>query len=126
MSTDGWIGVDLDGTLAYWDVDVFPEIGLPLPAMVDRVKAFLADGRDVRIFTARVGIVPELKNDAGQAADAAFALDQTAKIERWCQEHLGQVLPVTATKDFHMVLLYDDRCVQMVTNTGEALQDQLA
>ena len=32
----GWIGVDLD------------------PAMVERVKRWLAEGRDVRILTARV------------------------------------------------------------------------
>ena len=35
----GWIGVDLDATLAYYDGFKGPEhIGEPIPQMVDRVK----------------------------------------------------------------------------------------
>jgi hypothetical protein len=53
----GWIGIDLDGTLAKWgegyNVDV-ERIGDPVPSMVGRVKRLLEDGEDVRIFTARV------------------------------------------------------------------------
>jgi len=53
--SNGWIGVDLDGTLAYYDEwRGLYHIGEPIPAMVDRVKRWLAEGRDVRIFTARV------------------------------------------------------------------------
>ena len=52
----GWIGVDLDGTLAEYNGWQGPaNIGAPIPAMVERVKAWLEEGRDVRIFTARVG-----------------------------------------------------------------------
>ena len=51
----GWIGVDLDGTLARYDGWKGPEhIGEPLMPMVERVKAWLAEGREVRIMTARV------------------------------------------------------------------------
>ena len=50
-----WIGVDLDGTLARYEQYEGPmSIGEPIPEMVDRVKAWLAAGREVRIFTARV------------------------------------------------------------------------
>lgn len=57
----GWIGVDLDGTLAMYDGFKGPEhIGDPVPKMLERVKKWLAEGREVRIFTARVGcrIIP--------------------------------------------------------------------
>lgn len=54
MSNKGWIGVDLDGTLAHYDGWKGPEhIGAPIPAMVERVKAWLAEGKEVRISTAR-------------------------------------------------------------------------
>ena len=40
-------------------------------------------------------------------------------IEAWCQEHIGQVLPITNVKDTRMVELWDDRAVQVTPNTGE-------
>lgn len=55
MSQTGWIGVDLDGTLAHYDGGVgVDHIGPPVPAMLTRVKQWLAEGRAVKIFTARV------------------------------------------------------------------------
>ena len=109
----GWVGIDLDGTLAHYDhVWRGPDvIGEPVPPMVDRVKAMLEEGVDVRIFTARVG---------GTAAEAAAARPH---IEAWCAEHLGRVLPVTDTKDYGMYELWDDRAVQVVENTGFALKE---
>jgi hypothetical protein len=49
-----WIGVDLDGTLAMYNgwVDE-THIGEPVPAMALRVRAWLAKGHTVKIFTAR-------------------------------------------------------------------------
>ena len=53
--SEGWIGVDLDGTLAeYLGWQGMGHIGEPIAPMVERVKAWLAEGKDVRIFTARV------------------------------------------------------------------------
>lgn len=108
MSLNGWIAVDLDGTLAVYDkwrgVD---HIGEPIPAMVARVRRWLDEGRDVRIFTARVF------GDQGAAARPA--------IEVWCQKHLGRVLPITNEKDYGMVELWDDRCVQVEPNTGRRM-----
>ena len=51
--TRGWIGVDLDGTLATHDGKRSQRIGAPIPAMVERVKMWLREGREVRIVTAR-------------------------------------------------------------------------
>lgn len=101
----GWIGVDLDGTLAVYDEWRGVEhIGEPIPAMVERVKYWLESGIDVRIFTARV-------YGDGRA-------DALRPIEAWCAEHIGVVLPVTCQKDYGMVQLWDDRCVPVIPNTG--------
>lgn len=120
---DGWIGVDLDGTLAEYDVYRGVEhIGPPIPAMVARVKGWLADKYDVRVFTARV--------DGGQAALAAgdVAGEEFRDVERvvaiiqaWCLEHIGVKLPVTNRKDYAMIELYDDRAVQVEMNTGRII-----
>jgi hydroxymethylpyrimidine pyrophosphatase-like HAD family hydrolase len=54
-----WIGVDLDGTLAHYTGWRGAEhIGVPIPAMLERVQAWVAAGVTVKIFTARAS-VPE-------------------------------------------------------------------
>lgn len=134
----GWIGVDFDGTLAEYGTWVSPShCGRPIAPMVERVKTWLAQGREVRIFTARIhpldtcvsatervqladaeaavasramGIDPERFNDAVRSIEA---------IRAWCIEHIGRALPITNVKDYGMVELYDDRCVQVRPNTGE-------
>ena len=51
----GWMAVDLDGTLAHYDKFISPShIGEPIAPMVARVKKWLSQGKEVRIFTARV------------------------------------------------------------------------
>ena len=96
----GWIGVDLDGTLAEYDPwRGTDHIGKPIRRMRIRVIRWLAEGRDIRIFTAR-------KKESYPA------------IEKWCKRHLHQVLPITATKDYGMIELWDDRAVQVAPNTG--------
>ena len=51
-----WIGVDLDGTPAHYDGwKAWNIIGPPIPLMMARVPAWLTEGHEVRIFTARVG-----------------------------------------------------------------------
>jgi hypothetical protein len=107
MSTSGWIGFDLDGTLAeYGTFKGHNVIGPPVPLMVDRLKALRARGIECRIFTARVS-----DNDPA-----------TVKlIEDWCELHLGERLKVTNVKDYAMWLLYDDRAVAVEKNTGRIL-----
>lgn len=108
MGAKCWIGVDLDGTLAFYDRwRGERHIGAPVPAMLARVKAWLAAGMEVRIFTARV---------SGHHAEAR---EVEEAIKAWCREHVGQALPVTCTKDYQMVELWDDRAVQVRKNTGE-------
>jgi len=99
----GWIGVDLDGTLAHYEGwKGADHIGEPVPAMAFRVKNWLAEGREVRIFTARA-TVPE----------------QVKPVQDWLLKHFGVVLPVVCCKDFGMVELWDDRCVRVMPNKGE-------
>lgn len=119
----GWIGVDLDGCLAHYDKwRGIGHIGDPVPAMVDLVKAYLAKGIEVRVFTARVCRDLEL-NDASPRAVIDEADLVRTTIIAWCEKHIGQALPVTCSKDMAMITLYDDRCVQVEPNTGIALVD---
>ena len=102
-----WIGVDLDGTLAYYTGWQGPEeIGAPIPRMLERVKIWLEQGVDVRIFTARA-CIPE----------------QIPFVEAWVLHHLGVKLPVTNAKDMSMLELWDDRCIRVQANTGERCCD---
>jgi len=106
----GWIGVDLDGTLAHYDGWKGEEhIGKPIPAMVDRVKQWLNEGKDVRILTARV---------AHQRGTGSRRRSITA-IYNWLEEHIGQKLQLTNSKDHDMIELWDDRAVQVKPNTGQ-------
>ena len=101
----GWIGVDLDGTLAEYGGWIGPDhIGKPIPLMLSRVKKWLSEGREVRIFTARASIP-----------------SQVEPIANWCIEHLGVALPVTNVKDFGMIELWDDRAIQVEANTGRRM-----
>ena len=126
-----WIGIDLDGCLAQWPKDATVQtvctIGAPIPEMVSFVRELIASGVTVKIFTARVG--PATDEECWSASDKRcptlwdWQEWQTQLIQVWCQEHLGCVLPITATKDFHMIMLYDDRCKQVITNTGKTLEE---
>ena len=110
MSDNGWIGVDLDGTLAHYDGWAGAgHIGEPIPLMAQRVIEWLTFGYDVRIFTAR-----------------AYLPEQIPPIKEWCLKHFGRELPVTNTKDFQMIELWDDRCVQVEPNTGRRLDGKEA
>jgi len=100
-----WIGVDFDGTLAIYDKwRGSDHVGEPIPAMVDRVKAWHGDGKIIKIFTSRTG--DEVSEQA---------------INRWCMEHLGFVPPITNVKDRGCEELWDDRARQVEKNTGRLL-----
>lgn len=68
------------------------------------MKRWLAAGITVKIVTAR-------------CAHAEPGVIRA--VEDWCEEHIGQRLPVTCSKDFGMVELWDDRAVQVTPNTGD-------
>lgn len=121
MSSSGWIGVDLDGTLAeYKTGDGIETIGPPIPVMLERVKHWVALGVEVRIVTARVAACNRA-NDGGVVDSVEFAAAQDKMIREWCKEHVGQELQTTACKDFQMVELWDDRARQVISNTGVPL-----
>jgi translation initiation factor 2 alpha subunit (eIF-2alpha) len=111
----GWIGVDLDGTLAHYDGwKGVNHIGEPVTEMVERVRKWLEEGRDVRIFTARV-------SHDGSAQRMIESQHSMIRIMDWCEQHLGRSLPVTCVKDFAMIELWDDRAVQVMANFGRPI-----
>jgi hypothetical protein len=107
----GWIGVDLDGTLAVYNGWQGPlHIGPPVPRMLARVKKWLAEGKEVRIFTARAFSGGKITEDECRAVRLA--------IGEWCLKYVGQILQITNVKDYEMIELWDDRAVQVVPNMG--------
>lgn len=103
MAKNGWIGVDLDGTLAHYDGwKGIEHIGAPIPKMVERIKRWRAEGKRVKIFTAR-------------------ACDRAAipYIQKYCFEIFGEAFDVTNIKDYGMVELWDDRAQGIIINTGD-------
>lgn len=109
----GWIGVDLDGTLAEYDGWQGEEyIGKPVPEMHKRVLEWINQGVKVKIFTAR-------------------ACNQTAipHIKKWLVQHGLGDLEVTNVKDYGMIELWDDRAITVQHNTGKIIgldKDQVA
>lgn len=123
IKTSGWIGVDLDGTLAHWESGDDPmTIGAPVPRMVMQVWRWLQAGEDVRVFTARVD-GGEVALAAGDPAGEKYRDVEAVRkmIEAWCLEHVGVVLPVTNRKDYGMKALFDDRAYRVERNTGRIL-----
>ncbi len=110
-SSKGWIGVDFDGTLAHYTKwGSLLTLGEPVFPMVERVKQWLRDGMEVRIMTARA-------SPPYYPSTLTFT-DVEKVIQDWTEEHVGQRLAVTCSKDLNMIELWDDRCVQVEPNTG--------
>lgn len=106
----GWIGIDLDGTLAYYDRwRGIEHVGAPIEAMVQRVRDWAAENRPMKIFTARV-CVPE--------PERSMVIQH---IHDWLESHGLPILEVTNIKDFAMIELWDDRAVQVQINTGRRM-----
>lgn len=113
MKSEGkaWVGIDLDGTLARYDIWVSHlHIGEPVPEMIRKIHKFLDQGYQVKIFTARMS-VPEHVEEVSK-----LIADYTLK-------HVGVALEATCQKDYGMVLLLDDRAREIVPNTGLTLQE---
>lgn len=109
----GWIGVDLDRTLARYEKWVGPDhIGDPIPEMVERIKGWLAEGIEVRIFTARV-------SHDGSSTSIYEAMKAEIAITEYCAKHIGQPLMVTNQKDYATIQIWDDIAVRVVPNTGK-------
>ena len=107
----GWLGVDLDGTIAQWESGQgIDRIGNPIiGACWWRLLREIDGGREVRIMTARV-------STEGHGAEEAQA--QRQLIQDWLEAHGLPRLAVTCEKDQHMEELWDDRARQIQMNTG--------
>jgi len=105
--TGPWVGVDLDGTLAVWGAGSSTErIGPPVPAMLSYVRRMKENGIRVKIFTARAGDPKQIP-----------------KIQKWLEKNSLPGLEITNVKDYNMERLYDDRAVQVESNTGRIISD---
>lgn len=118
----GWIGVDLDGTLAHYDKWVqWNVIGSVIEPMKQRIVQWLAEGKEVRIFTARVAFA----SDKCYVTNTVFTREQiTDVIQTWLEANGLPRLRVTHEKDFRMIELWDDRCIQVIPNTGRSLAEE--
>ena len=106
---NGWVGVDLDGTLARYDGWKGPRhIGEPIIPMVNKVKQLIATGITVKIFTARV---------CSAQPEEELAVAKQA-IAEWTKTYIGRELEATAEKDWNMIEYYDDRAVRVTYNSG--------
>lgn len=98
----GWIGVDLDGTLAeYTAWKGIGHIGKPIELMAKRVNAWTDEGYTVKIMTARASVAEGIP-----------------PVEAWLAKHGLPQLEVTNQKDFEMLELWDDRAIQVIANSG--------
>lgn len=120
--TQECIAVDLDGTLAYYGEWVaWNVIGPPIPAMVDRVNNWLADGKKVVIFTARCGY----DLDQCRITQYMFRREEVVTVvQDWLEAQGLPRLTVTAVKTHWMREIWDDRAVSVERNTGRILTDQ--
>lgn len=100
-----WIGVDFDQTLRHTN-------GEPIQPMVDRVKRWIEDGREVRIITARLAPMDHELDDMIRAQCA---------IRDWCVDHIGHVLAVQWGKSSGMIEFWDDKAVTVEPDTGRRL-----
>lgn len=95
-----WVGVDFDCTLAEYEGD-WTKLGDPIPRVLGLVRDLLFNEIEVRIFTARAAIPAQVK-----------------AIKDWCEANRLPRLRVTATKDFNMICLVDDRAIHVSPNDG--------
>lgn len=98
------IAVDLDGTLAKnYEGEFSPEkIGKPVPLMMTRVKKWIKQGHEVRIFTARAQDPNNIK-----------------PIQKWLKKHGIPDLLVTNQKTMDIDEIWDDKAVVVGKNNGE-------
>ena len=103
----GWIGVDLDGTLAEWHGWGDGNIGEVIEPMRKRVMGWDKEGREVRIFTGRAGEDKEV-----------------IKIGKWLEDNGFPDFSVTNVKDHYMEEFWDDRAVAVERNTGRVISER--
>lgn len=100
--------VDLDGTLAIDDDITHSDtrVGPPVPAMLAQVKAWLDQGIEVWIFTARL-------SDSDRPKDEIRTM-----IQDWCEQQGLPRLKVTNRKSGRIKAYFDDRAYHVLHNAG--------
>lgn len=111
----GWVGFDLDGTLAMYDGwKGWDHIGAPIQKTVDLAKSIMDKGVEVRILTARASVVSRSLNN--------LTFEQVEKvIQDWTEVNIGVRLKVVTEKDALMYFFVDDSAVQVEQNTGNII-----
>lgn len=121
---EGYYLVDMDGTFAeYHGWTKWNEFGAPIMPMVERVRAWLAEGRDVRIFTARVPLNDTEPQTCRLSGETWTGVDMKYFIAEYTQKHVGQRLRAQCWKDLNCIEIWDDRAVGVEANTGRTLVD---
>lgn len=115
-----WTGFDLDGTLAKYDGwKGYHHIGEPIAPMVAQLKKLHADGKRVKILTARVAPTStDPKKEGGGTPEQVRGV-----IEQWCEKNIGFLPEITHEKDHYMEAFYDDRCIQVKANEGIIVEE---
>lgn len=121
----GWVGFDLDGTLATYTGWVgFSRIGQPVPEIVSLMVAYASQGYEVRVFTGRVAPDPD-SNDIPVE-------DRRDLIRQWLSTCVVPYLPegypeikITHEKDKYLYMAYDDRVQGVVPSKGLLYTDLL-
>ena len=128
----GWIAVDMDGTFLKYNGWVsWCTFGEPIQPMVDRMLRWIhADKKDVRIFTARVGLPVAFHTDGRPFYDRIKRHECKKTGEKFSDammveaiwDHIEPLglprLRVQCYKDVGTMEIWDDRCVQVVPNEG--------
>ena len=112
-----WYGFDFDRSLAYHgpqDKDIKKGynlgVGAPIDIIVERLKEYLAAGKNCKIFTARVAPHPDVEN---------FNMaDRSEQLRDWCEAQGLPRLDVVCIKDAYMEEIWDDKSVSIKPNEG--------
>lgn len=105
--------VDFDGTISsHKSIDLNDydpgKVGAPIERMIRRIKAWLAEGIEVVILTARVH--PCHGEENIQKSREA--------IRNFCIEHIGQELNITCEKSPKFDEIWDDKAVRVDVDEG--------
>jgi hypothetical protein len=110
------IGIDFDGTLAYSGTVVWDgPLGDPIMNAVELARKFIDLGIEVRIFTARVSPF----NKDGSPQTRAGLNEIKNRIGDWTEKYIGKRLDSTNQKDHNTLFIIDDKCIQIIRDTGE-------
>lgn len=125
-----WIGVGYEGVLVKrrpW----FNDQDHAIPAMIDRVKGWLDEGRDIRIVANLEPLNRCVEPGALRIMHGAWVDNAkeercwlyVASIRLFCVRHFNVVLPITNVIDAKMRCLWDCKCEQVEPDTGRRAVD---